>query len=243
MGALRIDHVMGVLRQYWVPAGRLPTEGAYVRYPAEDLFGILALESRRHGALIVGEDLGTVPRVVPGLLKRWGILSSRVLYFEKDRRGNYRPSRRYSRRALVTANTHDHPPLAGFWSERDLELRRRAGSIGGDAEASAAKEERERERRALARRLRREGCLRDPELASPYPDLAAGVHSMLSRTPAPLVGVWLDDLAGENDPVNLPGIGLEQYPSWSRRLTADLEDLRRDPRVRAALGGLEQTRG
>jgi 4-alpha-glucanotransferase len=242
MGALRIDHVMGLLRQYWVPANRSPTEGAYVRYPAEDLLGILALESRRHGALIIGEDLGTVPRVLPGLLQRWGILSSRVLYFERDHRGSYRPSRRYSRRALVTANTHDHPPLAGFWSGRDLELRRQAGNIGDDVDASAAAEERERDRCALVRRLRREGCLRDPELASPYPDLCAGVHTMLSRTPAPLVGVWLDDLAGETDPVNLPGIGLDRYPSWSRRLPAALEDLRRDPRVHAALGGLAQRR-
>jgi 4-alpha-glucanotransferase len=242
MGALRIDHVMGLLRQYWVPAGRLPTEGAYVRYPADDLFGILALESRRHGALIIGEDLGTVPRVVPGLLKRWGILSSRVLYFEKDRRGNYRSSRRYSRRALVTANTHDHPPLAGFWSGRDLELRRQAGNIGDDVEATAAAKERERERSALAKRLRREGCLRDPELARSYPDLCAGVHTMLSRTPAPLVGVWLDDLAGETDPVNLPGIGLDRYPSWSRRLTANLEDLRQNSSVHAALGALAHKR-
>jgi 4-alpha-glucanotransferase len=165
-----------------------------------------------------------------------------VLYFEKDRRGNYRSSRRYSRRALVTANTHDHPPLAGFWSGRDLELRRQAGNIGDDVEATAAAKERERERSALAKRLRREGCLRDPELARSYPDLCAGVHTMLSRTPAPLVGVWLDDLAGETDPVNLPGIGLDRYPSWSRRLTANLEDLRQNSSVHAALGALAHKR-
>jgi 4-alpha-glucanotransferase len=207
------------------------------------LLGILALESRRHGTLIVGEDLGTVPRALPRLLQRWGILSSRVLYFERDHRGGYRPSRRYSRRALVTANTHDHPPLVGFWSGRDLELRRQAGNLGDQAEASAAAEERERERRALVERLRSEGCLRDPALARPYPDLSAGVCNMLSRTPAPLVGVWLDDLAGETDPVNLPGISPDRYPSWSRRLRFDIESLRRDPHVQAALGGLAKHRG
>jgi 4-alpha-glucanotransferase len=238
MGALRIDHVMGLFRQYWIPAGRPATEGAYVRFPSQDLLGILALESRRHGSLIIGEDLGTVPRGLPAVLKRWGILSSRVLYFEKDKRGRYRPARRYSSRALVTANTHDHPPLAGFWQGRDLELRDQVGSLGKGRSLADAMEERQHERHALVARLASEGCLDAQIPRSSYPQLCKSVYAMLAHTPAPLVGVWLDDLAGETDPVNLPGVDLGRYPGWSRRVTSTVEQLRRDANATEALGGL-----
>ncbi len=243
MGALRIDHVMGLFRQYWIPAGRPATEGAYVRFPAADLLAILALESRRHRSLIIGEDLGTVPRGLPAVLKRWGILSSRVLYFEKYDRGDYRPSRRYSRRALVSANTHDHPPLVGFWQGRDLELRDQVGNLGEGCRLADAMQERERERRALVTRLRRERCLTGPIPAAPYPQLCKSVYAMLARTPAPLVGVWLDDLAGEADPVNLPGIDIDRYPGWSRRLTSSIEELRRDASVEEVLSGVRKRAG
>ncbi|UCF19886.1 MAG: 4-alpha-glucanotransferase [Gemmatimonadota bacterium] len=237
-GALRIDHVMGLFRQYWVPRGRPATDGAYVRFPANDLLGILALESHRNSAMIVGEDLGTVPRGLPSRLARWGILSSSVLYFQRDRRGGFKPSRDYSRRALVTANTHDHPPLAGYWIERDLELRRQAGELARPAELDAARLDREVERRALIRRLRAERCL-PAENHSVTPDrLCAAVYRFLSRTPAPLVGVWLDDLAGETEPLNLPGIGLDRYGSWSRRAGTKLERLRDDPTPAKTLASL-----
>ncbi len=242
MRALRIDHVMGLFRQYWVPAGRPATEGAYVRYPARDLLGILALESHRHRALIIGEDLGTVPRGFPALLARWGVLSSRVLYFERDRHGEFRPSRRYSKRALVTVNSHDHPPLAALWEGRDLELTRRNTIIKGDERLAAAREERVRERQALLRRLAAEGCLPNAETPASYAELCAAVHAFLSRTRSPLLGVWLDDLAGEVDPINVPGVGLDRYPSWSRRLSVNLEDLRQDPGVAAALVGVASRR-
>jgi 4-alpha-glucanotransferase len=235
MGALRIDHVMGLFRQYWVPSGLGATEGAYVRYPSRDLLGILALESQRRGALIVGEDLGTVPRALPSVMERWGILSSRVLYFQRDRAGNFRSSRSYPKRALVTANTHDHPPLAGFWEGRDLELRRQVGHIASDEELARLEADRRRERRALVRRLSSEGCLDEAVAPRGYPELCSAVHRFLSRTAAPLVGLWLDDLVGETDPVNIPGIGIDRYPSWSRRIEPNLESLREDGEVGRAV--------
>jgi 4-alpha-glucanotransferase len=234
-GALRIDHIMGLFRLYWIPAGCPATEGAYVRYPAADLLGILALESQRAGALVIGEDLGTVPRGLAARLARWGILSSRVLYFER-RGGSFRPSKRYSRRALVTAHTHDLAPLAGFLSGRDLQLRREAGQIASDEELQTLQRQRGRDCDALRRRLVREDLLPSDDPSPPRPDqFAASVTAFLCRTPAPLVGLSLDDLVGETEPVNLPGVAASHHRSWRRRMRAPLDQLPSNPLVRASL--------
>jgi 4-alpha-glucanotransferase len=228
-GALRVDHAMGMARLWWIPAGRPADEGAYVRYPVDDLLGILALESRRAGALLVAEDLGTVPPGFAGRLARRGILSSRVLYFES------RPASRWSSRALVTANTHDLPPLAGFYAGRDLELRRALGEIESDAELANAKRERAAAGQALARRL---GMKRLPG----PPRLAAATTGFLCRTPAPLVGLSLDDLVGESEPLNLPGVPADRHPSWTRRIRVPLESLASDLGVKAALAAVPASR-
>jgi 4-alpha-glucanotransferase len=233
-GALRIDHAMGLARQFWVPAGRSPEEGAYVRFPFDDLAGILALESHRAGAVVIGEDLGTVPPGFREKLARWGILSSRVLLFERDGRGRFRPPRRYPRGALVTANTHDLPPLRSFWEGHDLALRRAVGAIASDAELERERRERERERAALRRLLVDEGAL-DPAGESRAPAVAAAAHGVLSRTPAGLLGVSIDDLAGEREPVNLPGVPADRFPSWTRRMSLPLERLATDRDARRVL--------
>lgn len=241
-GALRIDHVMGLFRQYWVPAGRPARDGAYVRFPAEDLLGILALESERAGAVVIGEDLGTVPPQVPRLLARHGILSSAVLYFERTRDGGFKPSARWSPRALVTANTHDLPPVASFWTGRDLELRRAAGLLPDDRALRRARAERARDRRALLARLAAERVI----ARGARPDgaaLRAAVHAFLCRTPAPLVGVWVDDLTGETAPANLPGAPPDRFPSWRRRYRLPLEALATDPDARTALAGAASRAG
>ncbi|NIR46773.1 MAG: 4-alpha-glucanotransferase [Gemmatimonadetes bacterium] len=242
VGALRIDHVMGLFRQFWIPAGRPATEGAYIRFPAQELLGVLALESHRNGAIVIGEDLGTVPPGLSARLARWGILSCSVLYFERDRRGNFPPARGFSKRALVTVDTHDHPPLASLWTGHDLSLARRVGLIESDERLGVLRLERESFRRALLRRLAREGCLPKPEDPGNYSQLCAAVHAFLSKTPSPLVGVWLSDLTGEVDPLNVPGIGLDRYPNWSRRLSMALEELIADRQVAGGLSGLRSRR-
>ncbi len=233
-GALRIDHIMGLFRLYWIPAGSEATEGAYVRYPARDLLGILALESQRSGALVIGEDLGTVPRGLAARLARWGILSSRVLYFER-RGSGFRASKDYSPRALVTANTHDLAPLAGFLSGRDLRLRREVGQITSDEELQARQSERERDLAALRRRLVREGVLPDDDAALQQDQLASAVTAFLCRTPSPLVGLSLDDLVAETEPVNLPGVAANRHRSWTRRMRVPLEEIPANPAARATL--------
>jgi 4-alpha-glucanotransferase len=156
------------------------------------------------------------------------------MYFERYRRGGFRPAASYSRRALVTATTHDHPPLAGFWTGRDLDIRHEVGLIASGRELQGTRAERERTRAALLRRLRAEGVCQDDDIDS-LESLCAAAYLFLTRTPCPLVGVSLDDLAGETDPVNLPGVGLGRYRSWSRRMRRSIEDLLADPKVRGLL--------
>ena len=127
-GALRIDHVMGLLRLWWVPQGSDATEGAYVYYPYRHLLGIVALESRRAGCLVVGEDLGTVPDEIRKTLPAAAVYSYRVLMFERHEDGRFKAPHEYPRRALATVSTHDLPPLYSYWDQSDITLRAQLGN-------------------------------------------------------------------------------------------------------------------
>jgi 4-alpha-glucanotransferase len=242
-GAIRIDHVLGLFRQFWIPAGMSGSQGAYVRFPTHDLMGILALESARHRAVIVGEDLGTVPPEVPGTLRNWGILGTRVVLFEREHDGAFRPASSYEPLSLTTADTHDLPTLAGFWEGNDVRLAARVGLIpDADAERAALRT-RQTDRRLLADRLIADGAMKTTDRAPSAPaaadgasaaveksdslpdstELASAVHRFLCSTPALLIGISLDDLAGEVDPVNLPGVSAEHFASWKRRMRASLD--------------------
>ena len=233
-GALRIDHAIGLFRQFWIPEGAAGKDGAYVQFPVEDLLGIIALEAHRHRALVVGEDLGTVPPEVPPVLRRWGVLSSRVLYFEREG-DEFRPAAEYEPMALATANTHDMPTLAGFWRGRDIEVKREVGMIESDADVKEQKRDRVKERRAILERLASEGVLAGAKEPPSGAELRGAIHEFLARTPAALVGLSLDDLVGEAEPVNVPGVGPSEFSAWTRKLSTPIEELDRDPAVRDAI--------
>jgi len=228
-GGLRIDHVMGLQHLYWVPQGQPPAAGAYVRYPLEDLVGILALESRRQGCLIIGEDLGTVPEGFRDRMAEANILSYRVLYFEQDpRTGAFYPPDRYPSQALAVVGSHDLPTLRGWWQGRDLDLKEQLGLFPQPGEASRQRQARERDRLQLLQALRRERLVSDsgePDI----PTLARAAHAFLARTPCALAMAQIDDLTDEADPVNIPATS-DEHPNWRRRLSMTLEELAARPR-------------
>jgi 4-alpha-glucanotransferase len=242
-GALRIDHILGFFRQFWIPDGMSGKDGAYVRSPTHDLFGILALESVRHNAVVVGEDLGTVPPEVSPALEHWGVLSSKVMFFEREDGVGFKPASSYTALALATADTHDMAPIAGFWSARDIEIRARVGLIAPD-EVEQAVVWRAQERGALVERLVLEGALSAESDLAPA-ELRAAVHTMMCQTPSVLVGLSLDDLAGEIEPVNVPGVGQEQFESWTRKMRDPIEAiaLAADASLPWRTGGRANSRG
>jgi 4-alpha-glucanotransferase len=228
-GGLRIDHVMGLQHLYWVPQGRKPSEGAYVRYPLDDLVGILALESQRHRCLVVGEDLGTVPEGFRECMEAANILSYRVLFFEQDMEtGAFAPPQAYPALALAVVGSHDLPTLRGWWEGRDLDIKERLGLLPGADEARRQRETRERDKRQLVTALRREGLLPDegePDIRA----LARAAHFYLARTPCALAMAQIDDLTDEADPVNVPATS-DEHPNWRRRLSMTLDELAARPR-------------
>ena len=237
-GALRIDHALGLFRMFWVPLGESARQGAYVRSFSEELFGILALESVRHNALVVGEDLGTVPPHVPAVLAKWGVLGSRVQVFERDfHTGRFRPAGEYPRMALATVNTHDLPPLVGWAEARDIMLRAEVGDLSDPDVAAGMRDSRRGDLGALISSLIEAGLLPHDAHHNVTPGaLIAAVHAFIRRTPSALVGLSLDDLAHESTPVNIPGVWQDRYPSWSRRMREPLEAIFDAPRTVFSLG-------
>jgi 4-alpha-glucanotransferase len=227
---LRIDHVMGLQHLYWVPQGQPASAGAYVRYPMEDLIGILALESHRQGCLIVGEDLGTVPEGFRERMAEANILSYRVLYFEQEpETGAFLPPAAYPALALAVIGSHDLPTLRGWWEERDLDLKEQLGLFPGPGEAEHQREMRHRDRMQLLRALRSERLL-PPDGEPDVPTLSRAAHAFLARTPSALAIVQIDDLTDEADPVNVPATS-DEHPNWRRRLSMKLEELAARPRL------------
>lgn len=208
-GALRIDHVMRFFRLYWIPDGMQAAHGAYVRDNAGDLLGILALESVRGKFVVIGEDLGTVTGEIRHALSEAGILSYRILWFEKNDDGSLRRPEEYPELAAVSTTTHDLPTLSGFAQARDIHARRDAGLID-DAGYAAQIATRREEVQRLQAVLHATGFNED-------------VLAFLLATPCALAVINQEDLTGETEQQNLPG-STWQHPNWRRKMRIAVED-------------------
>jgi len=229
-GALRIDHVMRFFRLYWIPDGMDATVGTYVRDRFEALLSILALESVRNRVIVIGEDLGTVPDEAREVLHRFGILSYRLLYFEQDNYGRFRPPQEYPRDALVSATTHDLPTLAGFWTGRDIDARREAGLLTDEGAYQSMRADRAREKQKLLDLLIGLKLLPDwfPRDQALVPELVGELHNaivgFLASTPSKLMVLNQEDLLKQVEQQNLPGSTAE-YPNWRRKMKCTVEEL------------------
>ncbi len=234
-GAIRIDHVMALFRLFWIPCGLPPAMGTYVYYRGDELLAILALESVRAGTMVIGEDLGTVPDWVRERLGAAGVLSYRVLYFERDSMGVWKPPAHYPAQALAVVTTHDLPTLSGYWEGTDIETRTALGVVPSGEARRAMWAERCREKSGILAALKAEGLL--PSGVSDDPshtptmtnELMEHVHQYLARTPAWIMLANLEDVTGARLQTNLPGT-VDQHPNWCRKLAVPVEALVQDPR-------------
>ena len=235
-GLLRIDHVMGLHRLFWIPKGFEPQDGAYVRYPAEELYAILALESVRNKTVIVGEDLGTVPPYVRPALARHKIQKMYVLQFEATPDKN-RPLARPATDSVATINTHDMPPFTAFWKGLDVQDRVDLGLLD-HAGAAAELERRSKLRAALVAFLRR-GSIKKHQVS--LAEVLKGCLQYLGASGSRLVIVNLEDLWFEEQPQNVPGTCNER-PNWKRKTRYSLEEIVRMKQLAKMLAALDRTR-
>lgn len=234
-GGLRLDHALQVSRLWWVPEGGSPADGAYVRYDSKALLSALNFEADQAGAVVIGEDLGTVDPWVRDDLAGHHVLGTSLLWFERDEKGRPKPSRDWRARSLATVGTHDLPPITGFLHGDHVALRERLGLLTRSPAEELADHERQLDEWLSL--LRKEGLLGNEPTDE---EIVQALHGFLARTPALLIGISLADAVGERRTQNQPGTS-DEYPNWRVPL-ADAESrpvlldaLPEDPRVTEAL--------
>ena len=243
VGALRIDHILGMFRQWWVPEGHSAADGVYVRVNHDVLVGILALEAHRAGVMVIGEDLGTVEPYVREVLADRGILGTSIVWFEQEPDGKPRAPEQYRSDVLVSVTTHDLPPTVAYLNGEHVELREQLGLLEGDVEKARANARIERDH-MIALLRERDWVIEDYN----DEDLIAGLNILALNTPALLTGIAVTDLVGERRTQNQPGTHCE-YPNWqiplcdANGVPVVLDDLFDQPRVQRLIAAIHRVRG
>ncbi|HEX5791969.1 MAG TPA: 4-alpha-glucanotransferase, partial [Rheinheimera sp.] len=251
-GALRIDHVMALLRLWWVPKSAANAAGgAYVYYPIMDLLGILALESQRNQAVIIGEDLGTVPEGIRELLAEYGVYSYRVFFFETAADGGYISPAHYPQQAMATLTTHDLPTLIGFWHCDDLRLGKQLGLYRDDAQLQQLYAQRHANKQRILDSLHGHTVNGQSVLPFDYErsvehlgmdtTLNYALQRHLAATSSQLLCLQLEDALQMTQPVNIPGTSTE-YPNWRRKLSQPLEQWTQSDDIRRLYTDISRAR-
>ena len=245
-GALRIDHVMALLRLWWIPYGETADKGAYVKYPVDDLLAILALESQRHNCMVIGEDLGIVPTEIIGKLRDTGVYSYKVLYFEHDSENQFRAPQSYTVQAMATITTHDLPTLRGYWQSDDLTLGNQLGLYPDQEILAQLYLDREQSKQGLLEGLHQYDCVPKDvglkaSLLAMSPVLNHGLQRYIAGSASALLGLQPEDWLDMAAPVNIPGT-TDEYPNWRRKLTVSLEEMFADQQVNLLLQDVDKRR-
>ena len=245
-GALRIDHVMSVLRLWWIPYGETADHGAYVQYPVDALLSILALESKRHNCMVIGEDLGTVPVEIVSKLRKSGVYSYKVLYFENDHEKTFRSPKAYPEQSMAVATTHDLPTLRGYWESGDLTLGNELGLYPDADVLRGLYQDRELAKQGLLDALHKYGTLpqragHKASLMSMTATLSRGMQRYIADSNSALLGLQPEDWLQMSSPVNIPGTSTE-YPNWRRKLSTSLEAMFADDDVNKLIKDLDKRR-
>ena len=242
-GAVRIDHILGMFRLWWIPEGRAATEGTYVYYDHEAMMGVILLEAQRAGAVVIGEDLGVVEPWVRDYLRERGVLGTSVVWFEKEGGGWPLRPEHYRDRALAAVNIHDLPPTLGYIRGIQTTLRSELGLLTDDIETVRAGDRLELEQ--VGARLHEYGCIDGAEPSER--ETVEGLYRYVAKTPSKLVVASLVDAVGDVRPQNMPGTGADQYPNWCVPLCDSdgeevaIEDLPTDERLTSLFALLRGT--
>nr|WP_086940603.1 4-alpha-glucanotransferase [Thaumasiovibrio occultus] len=238
-GALRIDHVLGLLRLWMIPKGESAENGAYVYYPVHDMLAILALESHRHQCAVIGEDLGTVPDEIVGLLADAGVHSYKVFFFETAEDGGFYSPAHYPAQSMATLCTHDMPTLKGYWHCEDLRMGEEIGLYRDKAQLAGLFESRAQDKQQIINSMDWHGVLpshltRDAMQLGMETALNHAMQQHLAAGASALLSLQLEDWLEMDKPVNIPGT-VDEYPNWRRKLSATVEAMaqREDIRVLA----------
>ena len=229
-GALRIDHILGLMRQYWVAPGMKASEGIFISFPFDEILSIIALESQRNKCIVIGEDLGTIPAGFSEHIQSYGLLSYKILFFERWwETGLFKRPERYSDQAMVTASTHDLPTIKGWWMGRDLEWRQKLELYPNDDLGNQDRSNRISDRERLLAALIDFNVITKNELPSFSPPetnraLILAVHNYLASTPSPIHLIPLEDVLEIIEQVNIPGT-VDEHPNWRQKLPLNIDDI------------------
>jgi len=245
-GALRIDHILGLMRQYWVAPGMKADEGVYITFPLEDILRIIALESRREACVVIGEDLGTVPDGFGEIMAAAGLLSYKVLFFERWDSGLFMRPELYPAQSMVTVSTHDLPTLTGWWTGRDLEWRQELDLYPSVAMGQQERTERVEDRQLLTSALDDLNVMDMTKAPQQAPakmniELSVAVQKYLAQAPSHIQLIPLEDVLEVVEQVNIPGT-IDQHPNWRQKLPVALEEFFQQDSVNAIASAMQQAR-